>query len=247
MTRHVMEESFPLRNSVPCKYMFPYWWMSKGKLDTFNRHLEFSRIIFILFSLDQQIWYHNSFFDTACLHPLIVEVGTALMTPSLLSGLTRVHHDVFLVYIITSVNINYSEQNKIIVIFIFCWTFMSLMFMSSFLFGQVIRTALSNRLAKVQGFLFRAAFLRRVPTFVRLIIENILLCFLHSTLFSTSKYLTGALGLRFRKILTELIHDDYFEVSFSFFSLWHIRAFQMYLFFILHYCLYLKLLVICST
>lgn len=75
----------------------------------------------------------------------------------------------------------------------------------------VMRTALSNRLAKVQGFLFRAAFLRRVPTFLRLIVENLLLCFLQSTLFSTSKYLTGALGLRFRKILTELIHTDYFE------------------------------------
>ncbi|KAJ0976938.1 hypothetical protein J5N97_012412 [Dioscorea zingiberensis] len=75
----------------------------------------------------------------------------------------------------------------------------------------VLRTALSIRLAKVQGFLFRAAFLRRVPSFLRLIIENLLLCFLQSTLFSTSKYLTGALGLHFRKILTDLIHSDYFE------------------------------------
>lgn len=75
----------------------------------------------------------------------------------------------------------------------------------------VMRTALSNRLAKVQGFLFRAAFLSRVPTFLRLIVENLLLCFLQSALFSTSKYLTGALGLRFRKILTELVHADYFE------------------------------------
>ncbi|CAL9054400.1 unnamed protein product [Musa banksii] len=75
----------------------------------------------------------------------------------------------------------------------------------------VLRTALSHRLAKVQGFLFRAAFLQRVPTFLRLIAENLLLCFLQSTLYSTSKYLTGALGLRFRKNLTELIHSDYFE------------------------------------
>ncbi|XXG65186.1 hypothetical protein AAC387_Pa05g2954 [Persea americana] len=75
----------------------------------------------------------------------------------------------------------------------------------------VLRTALSNRLAKVQGFLFRAAFLRRVPAFLRLIVENLILCFLQSTLLSTSKYLTGTLSLRFRKILTELIHADYFE------------------------------------
>lgn len=77
---------------------------------------------------------------------------------------------------------------------------------------QVLRTALSNRLAKVQGFLFRAAFLRRVPLFFRLISENILLCFLLSSMHSTSKYITGTLSLRFRKILTKLIHSHYFEV-----------------------------------
>jgi hypothetical protein len=31
----------------------------------------------------------------------------------------------------------------------------------------IARTALSNRLARLQGYLFRAAFLRRVPLFVR--------------------------------------------------------------------------------
>ncbi|CAL0333141.1 unnamed protein product [Lupinus luteus] len=75
----------------------------------------------------------------------------------------------------------------------------------------VLRTALSNRLAKVQGFLFRAAFLRRVPLFFRLISENILLCFLLSTIQSTSKYISGTLSLHFRKILTKLIHSHYFE------------------------------------
>nr|KYP75795.1 ABC transporter D family member 1 [Cajanus cajan] len=75
----------------------------------------------------------------------------------------------------------------------------------------VLRTALSNRLAKVQGFLFRAAFLRRVPLFLKLISENILLCFLLSTIHSTSKYITGTLSLHFRKILTKLIHSHYFE------------------------------------
>ncbi|XP_030527544.2 ABC transporter D family member 1 isoform X2 [Rhodamnia argentea] len=75
----------------------------------------------------------------------------------------------------------------------------------------VFRTALSNRLAKVQGFLFRAAFLRRVPLFFRLISENILLCFLLSMIHSTSKYITGTLSLQFRKILTKLIHTHYFE------------------------------------
>ncbi|XP_041008725.1 ABC transporter D family member 1-like [Juglans microcarpa x Juglans regia] len=75
----------------------------------------------------------------------------------------------------------------------------------------VLRTALGNRLAKVQGFLFRAAFLRRVPLFFRLISENIILCFLLSAMHSTSNYITGTLSLRFRKILTRLIHAHYFE------------------------------------
>nr|CAB3479540.1 unnamed protein product [Digitaria exilis] len=86
---------------------------------------------------------------------------------------------------------------------------------SNYLLGLIItavlRTAVGHRLAKVQGYLFRAAFLRRVPTFTRLIIENLLLCFLQSTIYQTSKYLTGSLGLRFKKILTDLVHGDYFE------------------------------------
>ncbi|GMH08156.1 hypothetical protein Nepgr_009996 [Nepenthes gracilis] len=79
------------------------------------------------------------------------------------------------------------------------------------IFIAVFRTAVSNRLAKVQGFLFRAAFLRRVPSFLRLIAENVLLCFLLSTLQSTSKYITGTLSIHFRKILTKLVHSHYFQ------------------------------------
>ncbi|AQK95654.1 ABC transporter D family member 1 [Zea mays] len=76
---------------------------------------------------------------------------------------------------------------------------------------SVLRTAVGHRLARVQGFLFKAAFLRRIPTFTRLIIENLTLCFLQSTLYQTSKYLTGSLSLRFKKILTDIAHADYFE------------------------------------
>lgn len=87
-------------------------------------------------------------------------------------------------------------------------------FLINLLFLQLLRTALGNRLAKVQGFLFRAAFLHRVPSFLRLIAENLLLCFIQSTLYSTTKYLTGKLSLHFRKILTEQMHEDYFKVFF---------------------------------
>ena len=76
----------------------------------------------------------------------------------------------------------------------------------------MLRTAVGHRLAKVQGYLFKAAFLRRVPTFTRLIVENLILCFLQSAVYQTSKYLTGSLNLRFKKILTDLVHANYFKV-----------------------------------
>ncbi|VAH78615.1 unnamed protein product [Triticum turgidum subsp. durum] len=84
-------------------------------------------------------------------------------------------------------------------------------FLLGLVLTAVLRTAVGHRLAKVQGFLFKAAFLRRVPTFTRLIIENLIFCFLQSTLYQTSKYLTGSLSLRFKKILTDIVHADYFE------------------------------------
>ena len=79
-------------------------------------------------------------------------------------------------------------------------------------FLQALRTALSNRLARVQGFLFKAAFLGQPSTFTRLIIENLFLCLVQSALFSTTKFITGTLSLQFRKILTDRIHADYFKV-----------------------------------
>ena len=78
---------------------------------------------------------------------------------------------------------------------------------------QVVRTVLSNRLARVQGLLFRATFLRDVPLFSRLIAENLLLCLAHSLLFSSSRFLTASLGLQWRSILTSHIHQNYFKVN----------------------------------
>ncbi|KAH0981277.1 hypothetical protein GBA52_008454, partial [Prunus armeniaca] len=75
----------------------------------------------------------------------------------------------------------------------------------------VLRNCFEQQASKSSGFLFRAAFFGSVPLFLRLISENILLCFLVSTMHSTSKYITGTLSLRFRKILTKLIHSHYFE------------------------------------
>ncbi|MCO5604122.1 hypothetical protein L7F22_058282 [Adiantum nelumboides] len=85
----------------------------------------------------------------------------------------------------------------------------------------IFRTALSNRLAKVQGFLFRAVFLRRAPLFTRLIAENLVLCLLQSALFSTSKFITGMLSLQCRKILTDRVHADYFQ-NMTFYKMSHV-------------------------
>ncbi|CAI5535931.1 unnamed protein product [Closterium sp. Naga37s-1] len=75
----------------------------------------------------------------------------------------------------------------------------------------VVRTVLSNRLARVQGLLFRSTFLRNVPQFTRLITENLLLCLAHSLIFSSSKFLTGSLSLQWRSLLTAAIHKLYFK------------------------------------
>eukprot|EP00850_Spirogloea_muscicola_P015567 SM000120S25716 [mRNA] locus=s120:398087:406079:+ [translate_table: standard] len=75
----------------------------------------------------------------------------------------------------------------------------------------VCRTVLSNYLARLQGHLFRAAFLRRVPLFGRLIIENIAACLLQSLIFASGKFLKGSLALQWRKVLTEQLHTPYFQ------------------------------------
>jgi hypothetical protein len=56
---------------------------------------------------------------------------------------------------------------------------------------QVLRTALSNRLARVQGYLFKTAFLKQVPLFARLITENIVLCFSQSFIVSAPSFHTS--------------------------------------------------------
>lgn len=75
----------------------------------------------------------------------------------------------------------------------------------------IARTALSNRLARLQGYLFRAAFLRRVPLFARNLIENILLCGLAAGLEATSKSWVSYMELQWRRLLTSRLHSMYFD------------------------------------
>lgn len=74
----------------------------------------------------------------------------------------------------------------------------------------VSKTLLSNRLAHLQGYLFRAAFLRRVPLFVRNVTENVALCGLAAVLEATIKAAVSNIELSWRTHLTSDIHEQYF-------------------------------------
>jgi ABC-type uncharacterized transport system fused permease/ATPase subunit len=62
-----------------------------------------------------------------------------------------------------------------------------------------------------QGYLFRAAFLRRVPLFMRNLGENVLLCLVASAIEATSKRFLAQMELAWRASLTRRIHKGYFE------------------------------------
>ena len=75
----------------------------------------------------------------------------------------------------------------------------------------IARTALSNRLARLQGHLFRAAFLRRVPLFVRNLTENIVLCAVAAGLEATTRSWVSYIELQWRRMLTSRLHSAYFD------------------------------------
>lgn len=75
----------------------------------------------------------------------------------------------------------------------------------------IARTALSNRLARLQGYLFRAAFLRRVPLFTRNLIENIALCAVAAGLEATTRSWVKYMELQWRRLLTSRLHGAYFD------------------------------------
>jgi ABC-type uncharacterized transport system fused permease/ATPase subunit len=73
------------------------------------------------------------------------------------------------------------------------------------------RTALSNRLARLQGHLFRAAFLRRAPLFARNLAENVALAAAAAGLEATARAAVARLELRWRAALVDRLHDPYFR------------------------------------
>ena len=70
----------------------------------------------------------------------------------------------------------------------------------------------------LQGHLFRAAFLRHVPLFIRNLSENVVLCLAAAAVESTAKTMLAHMELRWRNSLTSRMHTPYFEnmVSASF-------------------------------
>lgn len=76
---------------------------------------------------------------------------------------------------------------------------------------SIMKTLLSNRLAKLQGYLFRAAFLRRVPLFIRNIGENVLLCGVAAALEASAKRWISKIELIWRDQLTDTLHEKYFN------------------------------------
>ena len=66
-------------------------------------------------------------------------------------------------------------------------------------------------IALVQGFMFRAAFLRKVPLFIRNFTENVVLCLLASCVESTANRFLEQLKLKWRSMLTERVHKQYFK------------------------------------
>lgn len=95
------------------------------------------------------------------------------------------------------------------------------------IFLAIARTALSNRLARLQGYLFRAAFLRKVPLFARNLIENILLCGVAAGLEATTRSWISMMDLQWRKMLTSRFHSSYFTNMVRSIALIHISTFML--------------------
>lgn len=63
----------------------------------------------------------------------------------------------------------------------------------------------------MQGYMFRSAFLKKVPLFIRNLTENLSLCLLAAAIESTSKRVLETIVLDWRKVLTDRIQKLYFD------------------------------------
>ena len=74
-----------------------------------------------------------------------------------------------------------------------------------------VESALKLGASGVQGFMFRAAFLRKVPLFIRNFTENVVLCLAAAAVESTSNRFLQLLKLDWRNALTSRVHKQYFD------------------------------------
>lgn len=68
----------------------------------------------------------------------------------------------------------------------------------------------SEAASLLQGHLFRAAFIKKVPLFLQNIGENVLLCLAASAIEATSKRVLRSLDLQWQRLLTSRVHKHYF-------------------------------------
>ena len=77
-------------------------------------------------------------------------------------------------------------------------------------YGHYSQPSNANPCCCLQGYLFRAAFLRRIPLFTRNLIENVLLCLVASGIESSAVRWLTSIELEWRDVLTARIHKNYF-------------------------------------
>eukprot|EP00040_Diaphanoeca_grandis_P001018 m.17269 g.17269 ORF g.17269 m.17269 type:complete len:1248 (-) comp11415_c0_seq1:76-3819(-) len=75
----------------------------------------------------------------------------------------------------------------------------------------ICRTLLNDRLARLQGWLFKATFLKDVPNFINFLAQDFVFNFTFSCLKSTIEYRTASMALKIRGILNSKIEADYFR------------------------------------
>ena len=64
---------------------------------------------------------------------------------------------------------------------------------------------------KVQGFMFRASFMKNIPLFIRNFTENVILCMVAAGVETTSTAFTKKISLHWRERLTNTVHKTYFQ------------------------------------
>jgi ABC-type uncharacterized transport system fused permease/ATPase subunit len=74
----------------------------------------------------------------------------------------------------------------------------------------LVRTALLNYQGRLQGFLFKTAFLKQVNPFFKLLVENVALSFAASSVESTSKHVLELISIQWQEWITKRIHKKYF-------------------------------------